>query len=76
MTVMIQNGPTHYRISYQTEHWTKTQPWKVGKQTVESTDYDYIRGKAREFQAAGYWAVHIKAKSWYQASFSTVRTLR
>jgi hypothetical protein len=75
MTVYIQNGPTTYQLRIQSTIHSKMAPWKVGKERVQSTDYDYILAKASEFARCNY-AVEIQSRSWYQSSFQGDRVLR
>lgn len=75
MTVYIQDGPTTYQLRIQSTIHSKMVPWKVGKQRVQSTDYDYITTKANEFARCNY-AVEIQSRSWYQSSFQCSAVLR
>lgn len=75
MSIMIQNGPTTYQLRIQSTIHSKMAPWKVGKQRVQSTDYEYIDAKAHELARCNY-AVEIQSRSWYQSSFQPDRTIR
>ena len=75
MTAYIQNGPTTYQLRIQPTIHSKMTPWKVGKERVQSTDYDYIAAKAYELARCNY-AVEIQSRSWYQSSFQASRVLR
>jgi hypothetical protein len=75
MTVYIQNGPTTYQLRIQSTIHGKMAPWKVGKERVQSTDYEYISTKANELARCNY-AVEIQSRSWYQSSFQGDRVLR
>jgi hypothetical protein len=75
MTLMIQNGPTTYQLRIQSTIHGKMAPWKVGKERVQSTDYDYISTKANELARSNY-AVEIQSRSWYQSSFQGNRVIR
>lgn len=75
MTVYIQNGPTMYQLRIQPTSYGKMAPWKVGKERVKSTDYDYINAKAHELARSNY-AVEIQSRSWHQSSFQCDRVLR